>query len=442
MTAATPRSPFAVRDFRLLWLGEAISVLGDQFALIALPWLALVLTGSPLALGGVMAVMAVPRALLMLIGGVSVDRFSPRRVMLWSNAVRLVAVGALGAVVMAGAAELWMLYVFALVFGIADAFFFPAQTSIVPELVEPEQLQRANGIVQGTAQAAVLVGPALAGVVIAAASTNGAAAGVGGIGIALLLDAVTFVASLVTLWLIRPRAHAVAPAQASILESIREGVRFVWSSPGLRAVILVSLAANMFIVGPFEVGMPYIAYARLPEGAAAFGIILAAFGGGSLLGLVVGSMLPPPRPSRLGPVVMASLVLAGIGIAAIAAVHTTLLAALFTAVAGAALGYGNLLGITWIQGRIPPELMGRVMSLLITGSVGLVPVSMFLAGAAVQLNVDATMLVAGAGMALLAGGSLLSPAVRNLGLEPALRTSQAADADATSPGASTERAGA
>ena len=427
--APSPRSPFAVRDFRLLWLGEAVSALGDQFALIALPWLALVLTGSALALGGVMAVMAIPRVLLMLVGGVSVDRFSPRRVMLRSNGIRLVATAILGLVVFAGAAELWMLYAFALVFGVADAFFFPAQTSIVPELVEPEQLQRANGIVQGTAQAAVLVGPAVAGVVIAAAGASGATvgtAGVAGIGIALLVDAATFVASLVTLWLIRPRAHAAAAADVSILESIREGFRFVWSSPGMRAVILVSLAANLFIVGPFEVGMPFIAYSRLPEGAAAFGVIMAAFGGGSLLGLVAGSIVPTPRPSRLGPVVMVTLVLAGVCVAAIAAVSTTLLAALITAGAGAAIGYGNLLGITWIQRRIPPELMGRVMSLLITGSVGLVPVSMFVAGAAVQVSLDGTMLVAGCGMALLAGGSLLSPAVRNLGLEPVAGSASAA----------------
>jgi MFS family permease len=442
MTTTAPRSPFAVRDFRLLWAGEAVSALGDQFALIALPWLALVLTGSALALGGVMAVMAVPRALLMLIGGVTVDRFSPRRVMLGSNSIRLVAISVLGAVVLAGAAELWMLYAFALVFGVADAFFFPAQTSIVPELVEPEQLQRANGVVQGTTQASVLIGPALAGVVIAAASGNGAQAGTGtgGIGLALLLDAATFVASLLTLWLIRPRTHAPAGEHPSILESIREGVRFVWGSPGLRAVAVVSLAANLFIVGPFEVGMPYIAYARLPEGAAAFGVILAAFGGGSLLGLVAGSIVPAPRPAHLGSVVMAPLVLAGLCVAGIAAAHSTLMAALLTGGAGIALGYGNLLGITWIQTRIPPELMGRVMSLLITGSVGLVPVSMFIAGLAVQRDVDLTMFVAGLGMSVLAGGSLLSRAVRNLGLEPAFAEARPAAGDDAAPGGAPEHA--
>ena len=282
MAASASRNPFAGRDFRLLWVGEAVSAIGDQFALIALPWLALVLTGSALALGGVMAVMAIPRVLLMLVGGVSVDRFSPRRVMLGSNAVRLVAVTALGIAVLAGRGELWMLYAFALVFGAADAFFFPAQTAIVPELVTDDQLPRANGVVQGTAQVSVLVGPVAAGLVIAALGGSAGSASAAGIGVAMLFDAATFLVSLVTLLLIKPRAH-VPQAHDSVLESIREAARFVWHSKGLRAIILVSLGANFLIVGPFEVGMPFIAYSRLPEGAAAFGLITAAFGGGSLL---------------------------------------------------------------------------------------------------------------------------------------------------------------
>jgi len=424
--AERARNPLANRDFRLLWLGEAVSTLGDQFALIALPWLALVLTGSALALGGVLALMAVPRALFMLIGGVSVDRFSPRRVMLASNAVRLVGVAAIGAVTLAGAAELWMLYAFALVFGIADAFFFPAQTSIVPELVESDQLQRANGIVQGTAQATVLVGPAVAGLVIAAVGADSEAATATGIGAALLADAATFVVSLVTLWLIRPRAHQ-PQANGSIVESIREGVRFVMSSPALRAMIVLSLSANLFIVGPIEVGLPYIAYSRLPEGPAAFGAIIAAFGGGSLLGMIAGSVLRPPRPSRLGPVVVLTVAIAGLGVAALAPVQSTPVAAAISVAAGTALGYGNLLALTWIQTRIPPELMGRVMSLLITGSVGLVPVSVAVAGAAVEISLEATMLIAGVGMALLSLVALLSPAVRNLGLERPGGVAPAAD---------------
>jgi hypothetical protein len=424
------RNPFAVRDFRLLWVGEAVSALGDQFALIALPWLALVLTGSPLALGGAMAVMAIPRALLMLVGGVSVDRFSPRRVMLGSNAVRLVAVSALGVVVLFGEAELWMLYAFALVFGVADAFFFPAQTAIVPELVADDQLPRANGIVQGTAQVSILVGPVAAGVVIAALGGSATAASAAGIGVALLFDAATFVVSLATLLFIKPRAHVVG-AHDSILDSIREAARFVWSSRGMRAMILVSLAANFLIVGPFEVGMPFIAYSRLPEGAAAFGLVTAAFGAGSLVGLLLGSVLPAPRAARFGAVVVLPMAIAGLALAGLAAATSTIAAAALTGLAGVALGYTNLLSITWIQRRIPQALMGRVMSLLITGSVGLVPVSMFVSGFAVQLNVDATLLVAGIGMAVVALAAVSSAAVRNIGLEPLADDASAASDAAT-----------
>lgn len=417
MTSTARRSPFEVRDFRLLWFGEAVSALGDQFALIALPWLALVLTGSALALGSVLALMAVPRALLMLIGGVWVDRISPRRVMLGSNAIRLVAVSLLGLVVLVGAEQLWVLYGFALVFGIADAFFYPAQTSIVPELVESDQLQRANGITQGTTQATVLLGPAIAGAVIAALGSDGARAASAGIAAALLIDAATFLVSLVSLWLIRARAHDHGEG-SSMVEAIREGIRFLWDSPGLRAVVLISLTGNLLIVGPFEVGMPVIAYARLPEGAAAFGLIMSAFGGGSLVGLAAGAMLPAPRPERFALLVMGTLSIAGLGVAALAPVHSTIVAVAVIAVSGVALGYGNLLGLSWAQARIPPNLMGRVMSLLLLGSVGLVPISELIAGAAVQVSLEGLLLVAGVGMALFALGSLLSPTVRNLGLQP------------------------
>src|SRR4029079_4766749 len=96
----------------------------------------------------------------------------------------------------------------------------------------------------------------------------------------------------------------VAQAHDSVLDSIREAAQFVWSSRGLRAMVLVSLAANFLIVGPFEVGMPFIAYSRLPERAAAFGIVTAAFGAGSLVGLLLGSVLPAPTPARFGAMVV------------------------------------------------------------------------------------------------------------------------------------------
>ncbi len=417
--SAPRRSAFAVRDFRLLWIGEAVSSLGDQFALIALPWLALVMTGSALALGTVLALMAVPRAVLMVVGGAYVDRLSPRRVMLASNAVRLLAVGALGMIVLAGTVEMWMLYAFALVFGVADAFFYPAQTAIVPELVSGEQLQQANGIVQGTAQLTLLVGPAAAGVAIAAFSGAAASPGLEGIGWALLVDAATFVASLATLLLIAARkAHEVS--EGSVVRQIAAGVAFVWNVPSIRVMMGLSMAANLLIVGPFDVGLPVLAYSRLPEGAAAFGLILSAFGGGSLLGMAAATLLPALPKARFGSIMLGLFSISGIAMAMMAFVNSTLIALAIAGVAGTILGYTNITYITWIQRRVPRNLMGRVMSVLMFSSMALVPISMAVSGALVQVSLNGVLVVGGLGMTVLALIGLLSASVRRMGLEPTL----------------------
>src|SRR5689334_5977762 len=136
-----PTNPLRVRNFQLLWIGEGISLLGDQFYLIALPWLVLQLTGSALALGTVLALASIPRAVFMLVGGAFVDRYSPRSVMFASNFARLILVGVLSVLVLTNTVRLEMLYVFALAFGLADAFYYPAQTAIVPQLLPEEQLQ-------------------------------------------------------------------------------------------------------------------------------------------------------------------------------------------------------------------------------------------------------------------------------------------------------------
>src|SRR6266540_2552752 len=200
-----PASPLSVRNFRLLWIGEGISLLGDQFYLIALPWLVLQLTGSALALGTILALASIPRAVFMLVGGAFVDRYSPRSVMIWSNFARFVLVALLAVLVLTTNTQMWMLYVLALAFGLADAFYFPAQTAIVPQLLSEDQLQAGNTFVQGTAQLSLFLGPMLAGALIALLG-HGTANGVPdmrGIGIAFGLDTLSFVASLLTLIMMR-----------------------------------------------------------------------------------------------------------------------------------------------------------------------------------------------------------------------------------------------
>src|SRR5512143_460864 len=120
---ASPTTILRNSNFRLLWIGEGISLLGDQFYMIALPWLVLSLTGNALAVGTVMAMAGIPRALFMLVGGALTDRFTPRKLMINSNLARMILTCLLAALVMTNLIQLWMLYMFALLFGLADAFF-------------------------------------------------------------------------------------------------------------------------------------------------------------------------------------------------------------------------------------------------------------------------------------------------------------------------------
>src|SRR5215213_1273272 len=200
-TVQKPASPLSVRNFRLLWIGEGISLLGDQFYMIALPWLVLQLTGSALALGTVMALASIPRALFLLVGGALVDRFSPRSVMIASNFARLVLVVLLSALVLTNTIQIEMLYAFALAFRLADAFYFPGQSAIVPQLLPEDQLQAGNTFVQGTAQLSLFLGPVLAGSLIALLghATADSVSSTQGIGIAFGIDALSFLASLLCL---------------------------------------------------------------------------------------------------------------------------------------------------------------------------------------------------------------------------------------------------
>jgi MFS family permease len=424
VNAQKPASPLSVRNFRLLWIGEGISLLGDQFYLIALPWLVLQLTGSALALGTIMALASIPRAVFMLVGGAFVDRYSPRSVMIWSNAARFVLVALLSALVLTNNTQMWMLYVLALAFGLADAFYFPAQTAIVPQVLLQDQLQVGNTFVQGTAQLSLFLGPVLAGGLIALLGHGAAASGVPdmrGIGIAFGLDTLSFVASLLTLIMMRvPTLTKQAGEQQNVIESIKEGFVYVWSRTVLRVFFLLIVATNFLVLGPVTVGIPVLANIRLVEGAAAFGIIMSAFGGGSLLGIILSGVLPQPKPEHFGTVVLLVVASLGVGIALMPLFGSTAVIAAICLVIGAAAGYQRMMLFTWLQKRIPQELMGRVMSLLFFCAIGLAPVSNALAGALLDIDLNGLFIGSGMLMAAVTLLAILLPETRHMGLETAV----------------------
>ena len=383
--------PLGVRDFRLLFTGESISVLGDQFHFVALAWLTLQLTGSGLALGSVLMVAAIPRAVFMLLGGALSDRLSPRSLMLYSNAIRAVVVGVIAALVLSGNAELWQLYILAGVFGVVDALFYPAVSAILPMLVDEETLPPANALLQGSQQLAGLIGPALAGVLVATVQT----------GPAFVFDAASFVIATVALLFVaggRRVAKAAQPADAgqpSLLATIRAGLGYAWRDPAVRSLILLTAAFNFAFTGPLSVGLPFLSEHVLGGGSATFGILLSAFGAGALVGAVgAGSIRRVPH---LGAVVLSIAIGLGVGLGLIGVAPNVPVAfALFAAI-GLGAGFLNVHVISWLQGRTAEEMRGRVMSMVMLGSVGLAPISFALAGVIVDVGpVPLMFAVAGA----------------------------------------------
>jgi MFS family permease len=349
----------------------------------------------------------------MLVGGALTDRLTPRKVMISSNLARMLLTGLLAALVMMNLIQLWMLYMFALFFGLADAFFFPAQTSIVPQLVAKDRLQQGNAMIQGTAHLSLFVGPILAGTTIAFLDGD-AIHSTFGIALAFGLDSLSFLASITMLSIMRIESENVSTdtAESGVLASIREGLLYVWNDATLKLVFAITMGLNLLINGPFAVGIPVVARTRFPEGAAAFGLIMSLFGGGALLGTALSGILPKPSKKLLGTVSLSLLSVMGMGLVVIGFAPTMYIAATAALVMGTANGYANIMMITWLQQKVAPEMTGRIMSLVMFAAIGLNPVSTALAGVLIGLNPSALLICAGLLMTFFTLSAAFSRPVR------------------------------
>jgi MFS family permease len=392
LAPAVQRSPLASRNFILLWIGQSVSLLGDQFHLVALPWLALQLTGSGLALGTILMVAGIPRAIFMLVGGALTDRFSPRTIMLASDTIRAVLTGLLAFLVITNLIQFWMLFFFAFMFGLVDAFFHPAYSAMLPRIVSRDQLEAGNAALQITAQLVSTLGPALGGAIVAGL---GVAAAVG-------FDSATFLISAAALMLIRLGVHAAHPseteheAEKNVLASIAEGLRYVKADPILPTMLIVSAALNVFFGATFSVGVPVLADTRFVEGAAAVGIINSAFGAGALAGVLAAAVI---KTKNLGITILSLIGIAGALMVGIGFAPTLLATAAIGVVMGVLVGYVNILMTAWLQKRIDQSVMGRVMSLVMLSSFGLTPIGSAIAGVVVEIS--PVVLFGGAGVCIV-----------------------------------------
>ncbi len=404
--SAALRRALGIRNYRLLCAGQGASLLGEQVNTVALSWLALQVTGDPLAFGSVLAVAGLPPALLMLVSGVLTDRASSRTTLLAGESLRFLLAGATVALTVTGKVNLAVLYALALGFGAMSALAMPAAGSIVPTLVPRDSLQAANSLALSLAQAAAFLGPAIGGGVIAAsASAAGVApgAGIASIAPAFVLYGAGLAISLVTLRMMG-RPAASAPRQSGRAEGLLAGItggwRYAWQDPLLRLLLLAILAANFLLTGPLAVGVPLLARARLPEGAAAFGFIAAGWGGGNLAGALAAGVV---RQSKGLAILWPALFVAfGAGIAAMSWVDATWLGFLVLFLTGLGNGYLGVLLRTLLHRRTPAELLGRVMSVFFFARTLLVPLSQAASGAISKVSLVALFLGAGVAFVVLA----------------------------------------
>ena len=400
-----PLAVFASGPFRKLWLATALSLFGDFFNYVAMAWLVLQLTGSSLALGTVLLVQALPRAVLMLLGGALADRLSSRLTMLGSMGLRAALVAALAVFALTGRIDIWEVYGFAAMFGIVDAFFMPARQSILPAVVADRELEPGNAVLNVTSQATVVVGPVLGGLVVAAFGTGWAFAGDAAffaIGFALILMLPAF----------RATASAKPRAGGGLGGQIVAGFRYAWADIGIRVLLIVIAVVDFGANAALGVGLPTLAHGRFAGGAAGLGVLLGAWGVGATAGALGAGFVSPPK--RFGRLIVFLCVWLGLGIGAVGLVPSLVPAALAMGLSGVGTGVVNTYGISWLQRRIDPAMQGRVMSLVMLASMGMTPVAYAVSGPIANVNPTALFVIAGGLMILCGLGAAASRSVRSL----------------------------
>jgi DHA3 family tetracycline resistance protein-like MFS transporter len=398
--------PLADRDFRLLAIGSVISLVGDGFFYVALAWQVYELSNVPTALSLVGLAWTLPLVLFVVVGGVASDRYDRRRVMISADLLRAATVGAIGVLSVTGVLELWHVIGLIAFVGIGDAFFNPASTAIVPDLLPDERLPQANAL-NGALRPLTLrlAGPALAGFIVAAV----------GPGWAFVADGASFLASAVAIGMIATRRHRLDRPASGLRQTfteVGEGFAFVRANPWCWATLLAAMMSLLVFFGPVEVLLPYIVKNGLNLGPEALGAIFAFGGVGSVLTAISLGQTGLPR-KRITFMYAAWSI--GVSLMAVYGVMTQLWQALVVSlVVHGLFELGQITWTTLLQQLVPRGLLGRVSSLDWMVSTGLVPVSFALTGPiADAFGTEVTMVAAALLGGVLMGALLFVPGVRD-----------------------------
>ncbi len=395
-------SPLGFRDFRLLWIGQAISALGNPFQSVAVVWLVLEMKGTPLDLANVMLALAIPQAVVTIAGGVLTDRLNARTVMLWTDASRIVTSGSIALLAFTGNLSIWLLCVILVFHSAANGLFHPAAMSIPPHLVPKEMLDSANSLMELISHLGTILGAVPAGLLIASSSPA----------FAFAINALSFAIAVLATLLMAPLHYAIERQKSSVWQDVGQSFSYLWSFPWLITLLVVDALAAIAAIGPTSIGLPLLAQNTLHIGATGYSLLVWSFGVGSVIGLVLPGMFSP-RHQRgrffcLIQIIEAPLLTA-------VAFTPLPIAMVCLAAMGLLNGYLVILFLSLLQANIAKEMTGRIMSFFMLASVGFVPFSQYASGLIVSLsNTQVLFIAAGALTMFGAVLGLLIPSLRRL----------------------------
>ncbi len=390
--------------YRLLFAGQILSLIGDRITFIALPFAVLAI-GDLSDLAIVTAALSLPFLIVAIPAGTIADRFGRRETMIAADVGRALVQAVMAILLLTNTAEIWMLAVLAGLFGIGESFFGPAMVGLIPQTVETAQLQQANALFGGVQNAGMVIGPALAGILIALTGT----------GQAIAIDSLTFVVSALFLW--RLRGHELTTADVGdegphgILEGLREGWAIVrgsgWLLPGIGALV----AYTVFVLPSIFVLGPVFAEESL-NGATSWAIISTSFGIGAVAGSVLAYRVQFDRTlvACFGAMLVAccqgAIIASGLDVAGIAVLE---------AIAGIGVSLFFTLWDVTVQQQVPPEATARVSAYDWAAAAGLMPIGLLISGPiAATIGLETTMRLGTAVGILAALACLAVPAVRRV----------------------------
>lgn len=393
---------FHSRNFRLLWSGQAVSLLGDSAFLIALNWRTFTLTGNAKSIGIVLTFQGVGLLSTVLVGGALADRYDRRKLMLISDAARCGIIAALAVIDATGHISIELLATIAFVEGLATGFFAPALGGLIPLVVEGPVLGSANALIGMARQGSLLIGPSVAALMY----------GLAGSTVVFGFNSASYLVSFGLIWATRPRPAEPAAAQGMRRE-IWTGIRYVAGVPWLWVTITLFAFVLMFQWAPIQVLTPKLVRDHFHLSVRAYGFIFSALGAGMILGAVTFAQLNLRR--QRGLISYLIWMLNSLLIVLFALSPWYWLAVLAAFLRGACIGFGVAVWETMLMELVPQHMLSRVVSLDWFGALGLTPFGLIAAGAAASLASPGTIIAFGACVSLsLVAAGLCSRQIREI----------------------------